>query len=314
MKHMNRLITLVACSFMVTSYASGNTAPTEAQLKKSIRENKIDQLKQQIVKLKQADAEKSGALISSLLFEAIRQGETECLLRLIDSGANLNIRGDRGHTPLFATMSREYKIPSRVRLMLAATLLDRGADVNAVDQKGRTALQYVCSLTDDIYAARLLTGSKAVLDTRSNDGMTPFLAAVKQRNYRIVNHLIALGVDTTTSDTQTLTPALIVAVKNSDKQMYQLLLKHGAFIDARDGNSLTALMWATLRGDLATVKELMRLGAAVNRRTLHYIEQRVVMHADARDVEIGFMTTACQMARMLGHTQIVKFLEAQGGR
>lgn len=314
MKNMNRLMTLFACSIMVASYASGSTPSLDAPLKASIRENRLDQLKRQIVKLKQDAGSQSQQLISRLLFEAIENGRVECLLCLIDSGADLNVRGDRGHTPLFATMLSKQSTPARDRLLMAATLLDRGADVNAVDQKGQTSLQCVCASADDVYSARLLTNAKAVLDTRSNDGMTPFLVAVKNRNYRIVNHLIGMGVDTTVIDSQTLTPALIFAVKNSDRRMVQLLVKNGAFIDSRDGNSLTPLMWATLRRDLPMVKELMSQGAAVNRRTLHYIEQKIVTHAEVRDLEIGFMTTATQMAHMLGYKEIANFLEARGGR
>jgi ankyrin repeat protein len=53
----------------------------------------------------------------------------------LDSGANVNARGNNGLTPLHKLVQGR-----QCRVHIAALLIERGADVNAKDDMGRTAL------------------------------------------------------------------------------------------------------------------------------------------------------------------------------
>jgi ankyrin repeat protein len=55
--------------------------------------------------------------------------------------------------------------------------------------------------------------------------------------------------------------ALIDASKKGDKEKVELLLKKGANVNAKDKDSLTALMWASFNGHKEIVKLLKSYGA-----------------------------------------------------
>ena len=59
-------------------------------------------------------------------------------------------------------------------LAQATTLLDAGADHNAVDEQSRTAALYA-AMNGHLEIVRLLRGRGADLDMRESEGWTPFL-------------------------------------------------------------------------------------------------------------------------------------------
>ncbi|ELT88757.1 hypothetical protein CAPTEDRAFT_70103, partial [Capitella teleta] len=54
---------------------------------------------------------------------------------LVAKGANVNVKADRGDTPLHMAADREY-------LSIAEHLIEQGADPNAVNDEGNTPLHY----------------------------------------------------------------------------------------------------------------------------------------------------------------------------
>ncbi len=62
-------------------------------------------------------------------------GETEILMRLLEKGADINTRDDKGYSPLMLAAHSDFLNTETVRI-----LLDKGADVNVRGNDGETAL------------------------------------------------------------------------------------------------------------------------------------------------------------------------------
>ena len=72
--------------------------------------------------------------VNSELIEAAKNGQTEKVKALLDAGANANAKDEDGRTALMWAASK------RGRTDAVQVLLDAGADVNAKDNVGKTAL------------------------------------------------------------------------------------------------------------------------------------------------------------------------------
>ncbi|KAL9620132.1 MAG: hypothetical protein Q9160_005338 [Pyrenula sp. 1 TL-2023] len=101
---------------------------------------------------------------------------------LIDRGANTSIPTNGGELPLHAAVSEDrwndYSEPN-VRLKLARILLEKGAKINAVNEKEETALHKAVE-TRNVRVVRLLLQNGADPDAREWQGNMPLHKAVMQ--------------------------------------------------------------------------------------------------------------------------------------
>lgn len=77
------------------------------------------------------------------LTEAAYNGRTDCMKELLEAGANVNAQDGDGRTALIWATSEKY--PDSVKVLLGV-----GADVNVKDKDGNTALMWAAlnGLTD----------------------------------------------------------------------------------------------------------------------------------------------------------------------
>lgn len=81
------------------------------------------------------------------------------------------------------------------RMSLARAELTSGANVDAVDEEGRTPLHYACA-TGDTAMAELLLEAGAATDLPDREGNTPLHYAATNCYTAIVRMLVAAGADT----------------------------------------------------------------------------------------------------------------------
>jgi hypothetical protein len=115
---------------------------------------------------------------------------------LVDEGASLHAMGKYNDTPLHMTNNYEegtYGVASyryimctfnekayrgRTRINIAKMFLEKKADVNAVNNKGKTSLHLAAENGDNLAMVRLLLGAGSVIDAVDYAGHTPLFWAV----------------------------------------------------------------------------------------------------------------------------------------
>ena len=147
---------------------------------------------------------------------------------LIESGAEINVKDSEGNTPLHFSVDRERreKLPDSVYNGIIDLLLDNGADVGSENMIGATPLH---------------------------------LATMQGADSSVVEKLIAKGADINAKTfVATYTP-LHGAASEGRTDLVEVLLKHGANPDLKDGQNLTPPEIAKQQGHQDTVEVFRRL-------------------------------------------------------
>jgi len=122
--------------------------------------------------------------------------DPEIIKIIINNGGLVDIRGPENRTPLMQLSRSIYGLRS------INVVLDKGADIDAKDIKGRTALMHAIPVSSDI--VELLIQRGADVNTKDNDGNTPLLRNTNINNpphymdallINIANLLIDSGAD-----------------------------------------------------------------------------------------------------------------------
>jgi uncharacterized protein len=211
------------------------------------------------------------------LIEAVRNGDRDAVRGLLQKGANVNEAEADGTTALHWASYRDDP-------QSADTLLKGGANVNAANDLGATPLWIASQNGSESMVRRLLdAGAKPNLALLL--GETPLMVAARTGNPAVVELLAAKGADVNARGPRNQT-ALMWAVAQKHPEVVKVLLAHGANVQARSaswtdveavpphgylpynkaiphGND-TALMFASLAGDVASAKLLVAAGANVN--------------------------------------------------
>ena len=145
-------------------------------------------------------------------------------------------------------------------------LLREGADVNAAQGDGMTALHWA-AMHGDAGVVRLLTVAGARLDaTTRNGAYTPLHLASRAGQAAAVAALLEAGADATAPTASGGATPLHLAAATGDTAVLGLLLRHRASVDAREAAfGQTPLMWAAAAGRVDAVRALLAAGADVAR-------------------------------------------------
>ena len=145
---------------------------------------------------------------------------------------------------------------------LVRTLLDAGADVNAAQGDGLTALHWA-SKHDDVELAAALVEAGADLEAATRVGRhTPLHVASTAGSAAAVITLVEAGADVNAMTTTGVTP-LHFAARAGSHAAVVTLVDAGAHVDARDPAwGQTPLMFAAAAGRVAAVTALLEAGAS----------------------------------------------------
>jgi ankyrin repeat protein len=156
--------------------------------------------------------------------------------------------------PTALTVASHFRLRAAVKL-----LLEGGADLESIDEKGRTAL-LLASENGDEDIIRLLLEGGADIERKDEYGWTPLSLAVRNRDMRIMKLLLEKGANIESKVMRGWTP-LSFAIKDACQEVIKLLLEKGADLEPKDQHGRTPLSLAAENGDEATIKLLVEKGA-----------------------------------------------------
>ena len=194
------------------------------------------------------------------------------------------------------------------------TLLDDGADVNAPQGDGATALHWA-AYWDELTTARLLMAAGATVATTNALGVTPLWLACNNGSAAMVGALLDAGADANAVLPSGETP-LMTASRTGSANAVRVLLAHGADVRAKEGShGQTALMWAVAQQHPTIVQALLEHGANTDDRSKVY--PKVISSAGNADpsgvyeIEQGGYTPLLFAARQ-GDLESARLLVAAG--
>ena len=240
---------------------------------------------------------RSTGKFTALMFAA-RAGDVETAQLLLDAGANLEARAIDGSTPLLIASRSvdglagiDWRIIPEVsgHEETAHYLIDRGADLTAVDRLGRTALHAAVETRRVALAERLMTAG-AVVDARfdtppeplrgdyisrySFRGASPFWVAARDANLDMMQALLDAGADPHMANDYGVTPLMIAsglgendARRPADYRVVEavtMLIGLGADVSAVNNAGQTALHGAASMWEDGVIEVLVGHGADVN--------------------------------------------------
>jgi uncharacterized protein len=169
-------------------------------------------------------------------FQQVRGGQLEVVRRFLSAGMSPDVQ-DQGFTPLLEAARRGYS-------EMAQELIGGGADVNAKDPYGVTALMFSL-IAGSTGTASMLIEKGADVNPRDTDGRTALIEALTSENEippEIVESLIRRGADVNIRLAGGLTP-LMIAV-SGDSRLVRLLVEAGADVKAKDDHGAGVLQRA----------------------------------------------------------------------
>ncbi len=231
---------------------------------------------------------------------AAREGDVDSAHWMLDAGADINqLDADNTHSLTIALMNKRYTF--------AEFLLERGANPNLADVRGRTPLYAAIDARDEDYSA---------MPSRKEDDALSSL--------EIIQVLLGHGADPNATLTKNLpgrsgmdsgdtalgpgTTPLMRAARAGDAEVMRMLLKKGADPKRQTGAGNDALLFAAgvgYRDKNTHGEEAGALGAASN----SYFARGLDLHETNARGE-----TALHGAAFRGADSIVAYLVAQGAR
>jgi ankyrin repeat protein len=227
-----------------------------------------------------------GADANGDLLEAVRSQSVERLKAALGRRADVNVRDDHGNTPLIRAFDGEFW-----SLPIVRTLIETGADANAINDRGFSALMAAAYLGAGA-AVEILIAERANTRGRDDTGRTPLIYALekwlyengmvgtKQPDPATIRRLVGAGADVNATDRMGRTPlmyALLWGPGDRTQEIVKFLLSSGADVRPKDTKGWTAIMLAAehgpsamealLRGAGADLEaDLKALGAGASRR------------------------------------------------
>jgi len=217
----------------------------------------------------------AGAASADALLDAVRAGDGQEAVRLIEAGADVNAADALGTTPLM--WAARYGDAALVRRLLGA-----GASAAAQNVFGVTPMSEAALIGSEPVIRELLAAGVSP-DSPNPEGETALMLVVRTGQVDAAQVLIDAGADVNAKEHWAGQTALMWAGAQLQPKMVKLLLANGAQVDARSTvrewtrkvsseprpkelaqGGLTPLMFAARTGCIECAELLLRAGADIN--------------------------------------------------
>ncbi len=186
------------------------------------------------------------------LAEAARQNRIEIMKQLIAKGANVNSQDVTGKSILMDAI--QCKNP-----VAASLLLKKGADPTIVDVYGRNAFHEATTTEIEELISLIQKTGVSPLSTDLH-GKTPFGIIIRKGDKLIQS---TLGTNRNITDVNKNNPLHIAVIENAPLSVFELLVKLGYDINAKNNSGKTPVQLAVSAGMNDAVKYLLDCGADV---------------------------------------------------
>lgn len=222
---------------------------------------------------------------STALIMAAEKGHEKVVMLLLDNGADINAANNFGGTALHGALSDRHTD-------LAQLLIKRGADVNSKHLGSNITVLMTAAVQGSTGVVLNLLEKGADVNAKDMWGYTALVHAAGGGHGEIVKRLVKEG--RWTNKEESFGRALAVAVGQGYTEIAKLLIEEGADLNEKTaGLGFTPLMIAANRGDTEIIQALINKGADVNSKSTNGL-------------------TALQLAENQGHNEIAKLLQTAG--
>jgi ankyrin repeat protein len=192
----------------------------------------------------------------SRALDAVRQRDDAALRAALQGGADPNAADADGTTALHWAVEQND--------LEAANLLIRArADANAVNRYGVPPLTMACINGSTAMVARLLEAGVSA-NTALPEGETALMTAARTGAVNAIKQLLARGADVNAVERWKGQTALMWAVAQKHADVVSTLIESGADVTARSRDGFTPLLFAVRAGQPATVAALLTAGASLS--------------------------------------------------
>ncbi len=194
---------------------------------------------------------------TTALHAAAWNGHPATVAALLNGNAKPDVQDLNGGTPLTLAAHKKTDTPEAAanQTEIIKLLLAKGANVNAADILGRTALMYAAENNSAANIAALLEKQPDV-NLQDRTGRSAFIIATEAGNSDIAKTLIAAGASMTPQELESYINRSIHTTPN----IVELLKSTGLNLSAKGEDGKSALMLATEKGHKKTVEALQAAG------------------------------------------------------
>ncbi len=196
------------------------------------------------------------AVSGAPLADAVEQHESEIARALINQGAEVNASQPDGMTALHWAVYYND-------LETAKALIEAGATVDATNRYGVTPLSLACTQGSESMIT-LLLDSGADPNHALPGGETPLMTAARTGKIAPVKTLLARGADVHATEERDGQSALIWAAAEGHADVVELLIEFGADFRTPLDSGFTPLLFAARQGHIEVARVLLKAGADVN--------------------------------------------------
>jgi ankyrin repeat protein len=191
------------------------------------------------------------------LIKACASGNYEAARGLIEAGAEVNARDRSGYTALIWAIDKR-------RDAAADLLAASGADVNLADSYGYTPLMWAVERNDLARVKKLIDG-KAEIDLADNKGLTALMWAVVKKRFDIARELMERGASADIFDHRGY-GALSYAIEKNYDNFIELLAAGCGKASLDNSRPRPLVLWAAQNSRTAILKLAVSGGADVDVR------------------------------------------------
>jgi ankyrin repeat protein len=190
------------------------------------------------------------------LVEAVKQSDAAAVHRLLQEGADVNAAEVDGTTALHWAVSRDD-------LKSVELLIGAGAHVKTANRYGVAPLTIACSDAGAVVVERLLKAG-ADPNTALPEGETAVMTAARAGKVDVIKLLYAAGADLNRKESWHGQTAMMWAAAENHPNAVSMLKELGADITARSDGGFTPFLFAVRDGRMETMQTLLKLGANAN--------------------------------------------------